>query len=151
MSFTERWGESMNPGNVGRIEVGEEHESCECRPLVFVRFLFVIIALPVGWVLAIPHVPLPMWQAAIAVIGGTLIYVALSYLVNPQPDLDNIGHLGGMVDNQMRYSDDLNRLLMQAQFLLGPGRFVAESLFDIKCFFEHEEEEFAGAPDDAWQ
>ncbi|KKK72810.1 hypothetical protein LCGC14_2900150 [marine sediment metagenome] len=151
MRYTEYWGERVNPGNVGKIAVGEEHEPCQCKPLVFVRFLFVIIALPVAWVLAIPYVPLPMWQAAIVVIGGTLIYVAMSYLVDPQPDLENIGHLGGLVDNKTRYSDDLNRLLQQAQYVLGPGRFVAESLFDIKCFFVHEEKELAAAPEDAWR
>ncbi|HYW79345.1 MAG TPA: hypothetical protein VE890_07185 [Thermoguttaceae bacterium] len=150
MGFSDRWREGANPGNVGSIDLSGTHEACECRPLVFVRFLFVIIALPVAWVMAIPHVPLPLWQAAAAVIGGTLMYVALAYLINPQPDLENLGYLVGMVNDPCSYSDDQNRMLLQLQCVLGPGRFVAESLFDMKCFFQHDEENFAQPTEDTW-
>ncbi len=151
MGFSDRWREGANPGNVGSIDLSAEHEACECRPLILARFLFVVIGLPVAWVFAIPQVPLPMWQAAAAVIGGTLMYIALAYLVNPEPDLENLGHLGGMMNDRSTYSDDKNRMLLQAQMFLGPGRFIAESVFDIKCFFQQEEERFAEPTEEAWR
>ncbi len=63
MSSLELQGEMQNPGKVGKVAVGEEHEACQWRGLVWARFVFVIVGLPVAWFLAVPHVPLPTWQA----------------------------------------------------------------------------------------
>ena len=150
MSFLEFWGERVDPGKVGTIDFSGEHEACQCRPLVLARFVFVVAALPVLWYLAIPRVPLPLWQAAGLVVGGTLMYVALSYLVNPQPDLENLGFLGGMVNDPTRRSDNQNRLLLNAQMLLGPGRFVAESLLDMRCFFAGGRDDASGPGEETW-
>jgi len=138
MSFYEYWAESSSgrTGPIGTINVGQQHEACRCKPLVVARFVFVLIGLPAIWFFAIPMVPLPLWQAAAAVIGGTLIYVAVAYLVDPQPDMDNMGIAGGLIDNPFRYSDDINRNLVGLAMLLGPGRFVAESVMDIGVLFE---------------
>jgi hypothetical protein len=95
MRFIEWWGESVDPGKVGSVDFSADHEPCRCRALVLARFLFVVIGLPVVWYLTVPHVPLPIWQAVVLVIGGTLIYVALSYLADPAPDLENLGPAGG--------------------------------------------------------
>jgi hypothetical protein len=139
MGFYEFWGEQVDPGKVGKVELGTEHEACRCKPLVIGRFLVVAIALPAIWTITIPLVPLPAWQAAAAVIGGTLIYVAVSYLVDPQPEMDNLGPAGGMIDHPWRYSDDINRTLVGLAVILGPGRFIAESLMDIGVLFESNE------------
>jgi hypothetical protein len=147
MSFYEYWVESSSGrrGPTGTIKVGEQHEACRCKPLVVARFIFVVIGLPAIWFFTVPLVPLPLWQAAAAVIGGTLIYVAVSYLLDPQPDMDNMGVAGGLIDNPFRYSDDINRHLATLAIVLGPGRFVAESVMDIGVLFEQpsEPEEFA--------
>ncbi|MBN2474447.1 MAG: hypothetical protein JXB62_07550 [Pirellulales bacterium] len=135
MSFLEWWGESVDPGKVGTIDLSGEHEACQCRPLVWGRLLCIVIGLPVFWYLTVPRVPLPTWQSALLVIGGTLIYVAVAYLIHPQPDLKNIGPAAGMIDHPWRYSDDLNRLLLGVQCVLGPGRFIAESLLDALVLF----------------
>jgi len=131
MHFYEWWGERTNPGPIGSIEVGGEHEACQCVPLVVARFLFVVAAIPVLWWFAIPYVPLPLWQAAALVVGATLIYVAVSYLFDPQPELSNVGLAHGLIDHPGRYSDDVNRWLFQVKVFFGPGRFVAESLVDM--------------------
>ena len=144
MSFLEFWGERVDPGNVGTVAVGEEHEACQCRPLIWARFVFVAIGLPVLWFFAVSYVPLPAWQAWAAVVGGTLIYVALGYLIDPQPSMDNIGIAGGLFDHQWRYSDDVNRFLLAAKVFLGPGRFVAESLADMLAVSKATESEFNG-------
>lgn len=128
--FYEIWGEQTNPGKVGSVDFSAEHEPCRCRPLIWARFFFVLVGLPILWGIAAYSLPLPAIQAWPLVIGLTVIYVALSYLIDPKPDLDNVGWLGGMMDNPVRYSDDLNRLLLGVKIVLGPGRFVAESLLD---------------------
>ena len=130
MGFYEYWGEEVDPGKVGKVELGTEHEACRCKPLVIARFLAVVIALPAIWTITIPLIPLPTWQAAAAVIGGTLIYVAVSYLVDPQPEMDNLGPAGGMIDHPWRYSDDVNRTIAGLAMILGPGRFIAETMLD---------------------
>lgn len=140
MSFLEWWGESVDPGEVGTLKVGKEHEPCVHRWLVIVRFAFVAVAVPLLWFLAIPRLPLPLWQSALLVMGGTLIYVALGYLIDPQPEFGNIGWGHGLFDHPWRYSDDLNRLLIALAIALGPGRFVAESLLDARLLFRQPDE-----------
>ena len=140
MSFMEFWGERVDPGEVGKVEFGTEHEVCQCKPLVAARFVAVVVGLPVIWAFAIPHVPMPTLHAAMLVIGGTLIYVALAYLITPQPDMDNLGWAGGLIDHPWRYSDDLNRGLLGLAIVLGPGRFVAESVLDVGVLFRDKEE-----------
>ncbi|NQT36631.1 MAG: hypothetical protein HQ581_04030 [Planctomycetes bacterium] len=136
MSFLEFWGERVSPGKIGSVTTPEGHEACRYKPLVLIKFLFVVIGLPVAWCLVVPRVPLPLWQAIAAVVGGTLIYVALCYLIDFEPEMDNLGWLGGAMDNPVRYSDDVNRWLLGLKCLLGPGRFVAESVLDIRIFFQ---------------
>lgn len=131
MSFYEWWAESSNPGPVGTVEFGgEEHERCRWKPLVWARFLFVAIGLPILWGVIVSMVPLPWYQATALVVGISLIYIALSYLIEVKPDMSNVGWGGGLVDDPFRYSDDINRQLMSVQCLLGPGRFVVESIVD---------------------
>jgi len=122
----------------GSVDFSGQHEPCRYKPLVVARFLFVIVALPVLWGVAIWQVPLPVWEAAALVIGGTLIYISVAYLVNPQPELDNLGYGLGTIDVPYRYSDNWNRMLLSWQFALGPGRFVAESVLDVAVLFEDE-------------
>jgi hypothetical protein len=69
-------------------------------------------------------------------IGGTLIYAAVGYLVRPEPNFDNTGIAGGLIDHPGRYSDDINRELIGANVLLGPGRFIAESLVDFVLLWQ---------------
>jgi aminoglycoside phosphotransferase (APT) family kinase protein len=58
----------------------------------------------------------------------TPVYLGVAYVVHPAPNRDNMGWLGGLVDNPFRVSDGVNRLLAVFLVLLWPGRFVAESL-----------------------
>jgi len=132
------YGESWNRSSGGSIDCSAEHEPCECKPLIWARLLAVVIGLPVAWFLLIPQVPLPAWQAAVVVVGGTLIYVALAYLVDPQPNLEETGPLLGAVDDPYTRSDDVARFLIWLKCLLGPGRFIAESVLDAGGLFRSE-------------
>ena len=140
MSFLEFWGESVDPGKVGKVEIGQEHDACRFWPLVVARLLFVVIALPLAWWFGAECVPLPRLQALGLVIGCTLIYVGVAYLVRAEPNADNLGWGMGLMDNPFRYSDDLNRGLIWIEFVLGPGRFVAESVLDAIALCREPEE-----------
>ena len=54
----------------------------------------------------------------------------MSALVSPQPDGDNLGMAGGLVDDPMRVSDDVNRELLFLAVLVAPGRWVAGALIE---------------------
>jgi hypothetical protein len=146
MSFLELWGEQVDPGRIGTVEVGQEHDRCRSATLVWLRFITVVVGLPVIWYFSIREIPWPLWQASAAVIGGTLIYVAAAYLLQPEPDMSNMGWCGGLIDNPVRWSDDANRLLVSLAIVLGPGRFVAESVFDAIAMLSPPDEE-QGEPD----
>jgi len=118
-----------------------EHDQCQCRPLIWARLLAVVIGMPVAWMILVPKVPLPAWQAAVVVVGGTLIYVAIAYLVDPQPDFREGGPLVCVMDNPYTFSDNITRFLMGLKCVLGPGRFIAESVFDAGVLFRSEPEE----------
>ena len=67
--------------------------------------------------------------AAFAVVAG--IYLALGYTVHPDPDVSNLGWLGGLVNDPIHYTDNVNRQLLTLLVVLLPGRFLAESLVDM--------------------
>ena len=66
---------------------------------------------------------------AFALIAG--IYLALGYSVHPEPDMSNLGWLGGLVNDPIYYTDNVNRQLLALLLVLFPGRFLAESLVDM--------------------
>jgi len=138
MGLLEDWGENEAPNRIGSIGLAADHDVCRCRPLVMARFAFVMIGLPVAWCLAVPQVPMPTLQAGILIVGGTLIYVALAYLVNPKPNLGDVIAPRSIVDHAWYDSDDANRVLLNLLFFLGPGRFVAESVLDMLLLFQRE-------------
>jgi hypothetical protein len=140
MTFLELWGERVDPGEIGSVEISAEHEACPSRVLTIAKFAFVLFALPLLWGLALPMIPLPAWQSACLLVGGTLIYTAIGYLVRPEPNFDNVGLGGGLIDHPGRYSDDINRELIGANMLLGPGRFIAESLVDFVLLWQRKAE-----------
>lgn len=127
MSMFEWIGESINPGPVGDFE-GRPPEVVRHRVVSFFMGL-------IGWTLlgvwiyflwrwtGIDHV---RWFAAGLI--ATFIYLVVGYFIMPRPDFSNMGWFGGLLDNPLRYSDDLNRTLLLLRVLLLPGRLTAMAL-----------------------
>ncbi|MGE0608633.1 MAG: hypothetical protein AB7O62_16180 [Pirellulales bacterium] len=137
MTFLEFWGESVDPGERGSVEVSGQHEQCRWRLLVWARVLFLLVALPIIWgVGATQMTYFSFWEALGLSIGGTCLYVGLAFFVRPEPNMDNIGFMAGLVNHPGRWSDDWNRSLLNWAIMLGPGRFVAESLIDFVLLFQ---------------
>lgn len=130
MGFQEWVGESYDPGPRGTVEMGFGHASPQWTWLIVARFVFSVVLLAVVWGLSAPQIPLPALQSWGLVIGGTLIYLGLGYIVRPEPRTDNLGWSGTLFDHPGRWSDDYNRTLIAWTVMLGPGRFITESLLD---------------------
>jgi len=67
-----------------------------------------------------------------AVIAGTLlIYQGLAFFFKPEACEENIGYHGGRYDDPFKFSDNINRGLMDLNVGLAPGRYAAETLLDF--------------------
>ena len=75
--------------------------------------------------------PLPGVALGILILAA---YCALSYSVDPQPDYDDVGLMGGLIDHPFRWSDNYNRMLIGLTVLLAPGRFLTRSIWDLIRF-----------------
>jgi hypothetical protein len=124
-------GEQIDPKNVGTIEINTEYHAPR-KPvwLVLLKLFGLLVMLPVGYALVIPWLPMPAWQSIVAASGILLIYIGLAFFIRPEPDTENLGWGGGLIDDPFHYSDDLNRWLVLLYCVLGPGRFAAETVLD---------------------
>jgi len=65
------------------------------------------------------------------VLGGLVVYVLAGHFVRVEPDMEDLGLFGGLVDNPLSLSDDYNRFLVFLQVVLLPGRLIAASLLGL--------------------
>jgi hypothetical protein len=64
-------------------------------------------------------------------IVGCVLYIIVGTLVQPKPDLDNLGLLGGLIDHPLRLRDNLNRFLLFLLIILMPGRFIGTGILGL--------------------
>ena len=137
MSLFEWFGESYNPGDMGGIRVESGGGSDQSRGLILLCFV-IAVALIAGGAFAIFHFGGNLWKQKMLLIGsGFAVCLLLAYFLRPEPDLDNIGWLGGLIDHPFRYSDDINRILLFLQIALLPGRFIAQSIVNFFVLLSH--------------
>ncbi len=137
MSLFEWLGESYNPGPTGTVDVGYRSRPDRSRLAVLVCLVLTLILLGIWvyFILGICQVTSPTGLIGLAL--GTLLYLVLGYTIHPQPDMSNIGWMGGLMDHPFRYSDDVNRFLIFLVIFLWPGRFMAESIVDTGSLLMH--------------
>ncbi len=131
VSWYEIAGERSDPKEVGRVRINTFYETRK-KPvwLVLLKLIAVAILVAIGFYFLLPLSPLPGWPSAAIIAGVILIYVGLAFFVRPEPNGDNMGWLGGFMNDPTHYSDNLNRALWNVHCLLGPGRFIAEAILD---------------------
>ena len=129
--FTEYMEDHSDPRNVGTIEINTDYETYK-KPvwLILLKLAGLMALSAVGYVLVVPLIPLPFWQAAVVATGVILIYVGIAFFIRPEANTDNMGWLGGMGDDPFKTSDNMNRFLWSAHCCLGPGRFISETILD---------------------
>ncbi|MDX1948127.1 MAG: hypothetical protein SFU86_22245 [Pirellulaceae bacterium] len=117
----------------GTVEINTEYVTRR-KPawLVLLKLLAVAAMVAVGYAIALPTLlkVLPLWQSIALVAGVMLIYIGLAFFFRPEPNTDNMGWFAGMGNDPTQYSDNINRSLWNLSCVLGPGRFVSESLLD---------------------
>lgn len=130
MSLFEIIGESVDPGTTGSLETGKPPHEPRSRLAVIVRG---IVALGVvGTVFVMTALVDPLTPGRVTIVACVMAaYLLLAYFVRPQPDYDNLGWAGGIFDNPLRYSDDINRFLVLVMVVLWPGRFVSTAIVDL--------------------
>ena len=133
MKFFEWLGETVSPESIGSVQVGREPPDSEPpkrEPLgvVLIKFatsvgLVALVLLPIYYYLIEPTI----WNIVVT-LACLVLYCVAGYFIHPQPDESNLGVYGTIVDNPLSFSDDANRGLLWLQFVLLPGRFIAETI-----------------------
>ncbi len=136
--FSELHGEPIYGGKRGEIVVNQ-HYFTRRKPawLVLLKLIALAAMVAVGFAIALPSLRgfMPERQLMTLIAGVMLIYTGIAFFVRPEPNGDNMGWLGGLANDPMQYSDDINRQLWSLHCLLGPGRFAAETLLDTCVLF----------------
>lgn len=133
MSFYEYWCEQYDPQPIGSVELNTEHVAQRSEWVVFFKLIAAtLMAAGLFWV-PFHFLPLTGWHSVVVAAGIALIYVGLAFFFVPEANTDNLGWMGGMVDDPFHISDDWNRSLMFYNAVLGPGRFIAGTILDVAC------------------
>ena len=125
-------GERTSPQKVGTVRLNTFYETRK-KPLwlVALKVLGMCAMFAVGYaLLLLPVIPLPLWKSVVLISGVMLIYVGVAFFVRPEPNGENMGFVGGLFNDPTQYSDNVNRALWNAHCLLGPGRFISETILD---------------------
>jgi hypothetical protein len=123
----EVFGEAANPGEIGSVHFGLRDKPDQTRTQLLVRLAFVLLLVApallwIGWTADLT------FSAKLWIFGLFAAYLTAALFVHPEADRDNIGFFGGLIDHPFRYSDNINRTLLFFEIVLGPGKFVAESI-----------------------
>lgn len=134
MSLYEYWCEQYDPKPIGSVDLNTEHIA-QASPGVVCFKLFAATMMTAGlfWV-PFHFLPLYGWQSVAVSSGIVMLYVGIAFFFIPSPDTDNLGWMGGLVNDPFHYSDNWNRTLLFWHGLLGPGRFIAGSILDTAAF-----------------
>ncbi|MCC9609279.1 hypothetical protein LOC68_06020 [Blastopirellula sp. JC732] len=138
-------------GDYGSIEVNTTY--VPQRNIAVVMFKSIVSLAMLGgvgyWMFTWRILPQDIPSKLAIIVGVELMYVALAFFIVPRPNYDNMGYLGGWINNPWKYSDDYNRGLRDWNVILGPGRFISTTLLDCAAMLgwmtadPTEEERFA--------
>jgi hypothetical protein len=97
-------------------------------PGVVIRFGIAVGTLATVYYLLLAYLLALTWQAVGKTTGVATVHLLIARFVRPEPEMDNLGGLGGLVDDPFHVSDDVSRFLLLLLIVLAPGRFLAGSL-----------------------
>ena len=132
MGWLEWLGESMDPQSPGAVTFGgqgdDEDNDGPSVPGVVLRFAIAVGMLAGVYYLLFACLLPFTWKACGITSAVLLVYLLIARFVRPEPEMDNLGWLGGLMDDPFHYSDDINRFLLFLLIVLAPGRFIVGSL-----------------------
>jgi hypothetical protein len=137
-SFGEVQGQSSLLHKTGTIEINTGF-SREKKPawLIGLKWLGATAMIAVGYGIAMPSLlalRFPIWQAVLITAGMMAVYSVIAFYLRPEPNTDNMGWGGGLMNDPFQTSDNVNRFLFKLSCCLAPGRFTAETVLDT-CVF----------------
>lgn len=110
--------------------LGEEDRAPRSNGIVLLCFFITIILVGAIYYFVFKEFQFNLKNLGITT-GIIILYCLSGYFIRPEPDTDDMGLLGGMVDNPFSYSDDANRFLMGLKIILAPGYFFTESTKNV--------------------
>ena len=132
MGWLEWLGESWDPQSPGAVTFGgpgdDEDNDGPSVPGLVIRFGIAVGALATVYYLLFAYLLPLTWQAVCITSAVVFAYLLIARFVRPEPEMDNLGWLGGLVDDPFHYSDDINRFLLFLLIVLAPGRLIARWL-----------------------
>jgi len=134
-SPSEIQGQSSLLHKSGKVEINTDFYRNR-RPawLVALKLLGVVAMVAVWFAIALPSLlqwNFTLWQAIAIASVVVPVYTAIAFFFRPEPNTDNLGMAGGMVNDPFQNSDNVNRFLWRLSCCLGPGRFTAETMLDL--------------------
>jgi len=124
-------GEQIDPGGRGAVTIRWGLPERRSAGPTVTYGLIGAVALGWGLYLAMTKQGVLAPGMVLAAVAG---YLLVSYMIRPEADRHNLGWGGGLMDNPLRWSDDLNRGLMFLMIALWPGRFITEGLVGLMAY-----------------
>lgn len=116
----------------GNVEFqGEYVARRKPRWLVAGKLAVVLFVIGFAYILALRHIDFPPLQLTAIYFGAVLLYCGIAYVVRPNPNDMNMGWGGGLMNDPIQYSDNINRGLRNLECLLQPGQLATEAVLDL--------------------
>lgn len=128
MSLFEWWMERGKEAPDGELRVGSPEREGRSPEAIALRGAIAVVVLAALLSYVVTNVE--DRRDLLFYLGLLAFYLGAAFWLSPEPDADNMGMAGGIIDHPFRYSDDVNRRLLLLRVLLAPGRFVTVSLRD---------------------
>ncbi len=62
-----------------------------------------------------------------------VIYLSLAHYLVLEPDMDNLGWFGGLMNDPFQFADNQNRIILFVKSILLPGRLINLCFKDLIC------------------
>lgn len=59
------------------------------------------------------------------------IYLFIAFWIDPEPDYNDLGWFGGLMNDPFRFRDNINRSKLSWRLFLAPGAFIATGVWDL--------------------
>ena len=118
MGLLEWLGERESPGPTGLLQYGARERPQRSRAAILIRLVLAAAVLSAWLSFVIVKLAEMRLEPAAWWVGGTFAYLLAGYHIHPEPNSENLGWWGGVIDHPLRWSDDVNRLLLFASIVL---------------------------------
>ena len=128
MSILEIFGELINPGQVGKVDLNDNRKSYH-KKYINIRFAISMIILGLLEYLFLNQ---PKHYTDLGYVLRVnvflFVYLLIAFKIRVRPNSENLGWVPFLIDNPFRISDDINRFLVVINMLFIPGKYISRSI-----------------------